>query len=266
ARRRQSDGAAHGNAGRGHLRRSAALFQGGTRASVRQFRRAPARPEPRHRRAPRAHGARAQVDQRGGNLCRGPRWPRTVPDGAARVAGRVARAHSERGRAGADRQAVRQDPLPRLRLHHGGAAGARARFPDIRATVPHRLRAWRPAGAPAGRRRSSARGAAAGMAPVATRTARRAPGSRAMKRTGPRPSNYITPEGHKALTEELRYLWQEERPRVTQHVADAAALGDRSENAEYIYGKKRLREIDRRVRFLRKRLEVLKVVDQMPAN
>jgi len=87
-----------------------------------------------------------------------------------------------------------------------------------------------------------------------------------MKRTGPRPSNYITPEGHKALTEELRYLWQEERPRVTQQVADAAALGDRSENAEYIYGKKRLREIDRRVRFLRKRLDVLKVVDQLPAN
>jgi len=79
-------------------------------------------------------------------------------------------------------------------------------------------------------------------------------------------SNYITPEGERALSEELEYLWHIERPEVTQQVSDAAALGDRSENAEYIYGKKRLREIDRRVRFLRKRLENLKVVDQLPAN
>lgn len=79
-------------------------------------------------------------------------------------------------------------------------------------------------------------------------------------------SNYITPEGEQVLSEELEYLWRVERPQVTQQVADAAALGDRSENAEYIYGKKRLREIDRRVRFLRKRLEVLKVVDQLPGN
>nr|WP_097112894.1 transcription elongation factor GreB [Arsukibacterium tuosuense] len=73
-------------------------------------------------------------------------------------------------------------------------------------------------------------------------------------------SNLITREGYEILERELRYLWKEERPRVTQQVADAAALGDRSENAEYIYGKKRLREIDRRVRFLTKRLEQLQVV------
>ncbi len=71
---------------------------------------------------------------------------------------------------------------------------------------------------------------------------------------------YITPEGAKKLQEELAELWNVERPKVTQEVADAAAQGDRSENAEYIYGKKRLREIDRRVRFLRKRLEEIEVV------
>jgi transcription elongation factor GreB len=65
----------------------------------------------------------------------------------------------------------------------------------------------------------------------------------------------ITPEGAEGLQAELEQLWKVERPRVTQEVADAAALGDRSENAEYIYGKKRLREIDRRVRFLRNTLE-----------
>lgn len=64
----------------------------------------------------------------------------------------------------------------------------------------------------------------------------------------------ITREGWDALDKELKYLWKEERPRVTQSVSEAAAQGDRSENAEYIYGKKRLREIDRRVRFLSKRL------------
>ena len=73
-------------------------------------------------------------------------------------------------------------------------------------------------------------------------------------------SNLITREGYDILERELRYLWKEERPRVTAQVSEAAALGDRSENAEYIYGKKRLREIDRRVRFLTKRLEQLKVV------
>ena len=75
-----------------------------------------------------------------------------------------------------------------------------------------------------------------------------------------RPANYITPEGAALLQRELRELWRIERPRVTREVADAAALGDRSDNAEYIYGKKRLREIDRRVRFLRQRLESLEVV------
>jgi len=79
-------------------------------------------------------------------------------------------------------------------------------------------------------------------------------------------SAYITPEGEKELKDELHFLWKEERPKVTQQVSDAAALGDRSENAEYIYGKKRLREIDRRVRYLRKRLDVLSVVDQLPSD
>ncbi len=71
---------------------------------------------------------------------------------------------------------------------------------------------------------------------------------------------YITPQGYRKLQEELDHLWHVERPRVTSEVAAAAAQGDRSENAEYIYGKKRLREIDRRVRFLSKRLDALTVV------
>ncbi|QFT55237.1 Transcription elongation factor GreB [Microbulbifer sp. THAF38] len=65
---------------------------------------------------------------------------------------------------------------------------------------------------------------------------------------------------------EVKFLWEEERPRVTQAVSDAAKLGDRSENADYIYGKKRLREIDSRVRFLTKRLEEITVVDQIPED
>ena len=77
-------------------------------------------------------------------------------------------------------------------------------------------------------------------------------------------SNYITRQGWNRLDQELKFLWKEERPKVTQAVSDAAALGDRSENAEYIYGKRRLREIDRRVRFLTKRLEVLQIVDYSP--
>ncbi|HHF4047316.1 TPA: transcription elongation factor GreB [Haemophilus influenzae] len=77
-------------------------------------------------------------------------------------------------------------------------------------------------------------------------------------------SNYITRQGWLALDQELKFLWKEERPKVTQAVSDAAALGDRSENAEYIYGKRRLREIDRRVRFLTKRLEMLQIVDYNP--
>ena len=77
-------------------------------------------------------------------------------------------------------------------------------------------------------------------------------------------SPYITPEGHRRLSEELSYLWKIKRPRVTQAVADAAAMGDRSENAEYIYGKNQLREIDARLRFLQQRLNDLKVVDRSP--
>ncbi|MDC9603631.1 transcription elongation factor GreB [Xenorhabdus griffiniae] len=77
-------------------------------------------------------------------------------------------------------------------------------------------------------------------------------------------SHYITREGWHVLDQELKYLWKVERPKVTQAVSDAAALGDRSENAEYIYGKKRLREIDRRVRFLSKRLDILQIVDPDP--
>jgi transcription elongation factor GreB len=84
----------------------------------------------------------------------------------------------------------------------------------------------------------------------------------------PRPqlSGYITPEGAKKLRAELDQLWTVERPRVTQEVADAAAQGDRSENAEYIYGKRRLREIDRRVRFLSKRLDEVTVVTEPPSD
>ena len=76
----------------------------------------------------------------------------------------------------------------------------------------------------------------------------------------------ITPEGEARLRAELHELWHVRRPQVTQAVSEAAALGDRSENAEYIYGKKMLREIDSRVRFLRKRLENLKVVRERPAD
>jgi len=79
-------------------------------------------------------------------------------------------------------------------------------------------------------------------------------------------SRYITAEGAKKLRAELDQLWTIERPRVTQEVADAAAQGDRSENAEYIYGKRRLREIDRRVRFLSKRLDEITVVNERPSD
>ncbi|MBK9073184.1 MAG: transcription elongation factor GreB [Myxococcales bacterium] len=82
----------------------------------------------------------------------------------------------------------------------------------------------------------------------------------------PKGSAYITAAGARRLREELAQLWTIERPRVTQEVADAAAQGDRSENAEYQYGKKRLREIDRRVRFLTKRLEELVIVSEPPTD
>lgn len=76
--------------------------------------------------------------------------------------------------------------------------------------------------------------------------------------------SYITRGGFEKLRAELDFLWKEERPRVTHAVSVAAALGDRSENADYIYGKKRLREIDRRIRFLTKRMDELEVVDLGP--
>jgi transcription elongation factor GreB len=74
-------------------------------------------------------------------------------------------------------------------------------------------------------------------------------------------ANYMTPAGFRALEEELKRLSRVERPRVVEVVAWAAGNGDRSENGDYIYGKRRLREIDRRIRFLRKRLESAQVVD-----
>lgn len=82
----------------------------------------------------------------------------------------------------------------------------------------------------------------------------------------PRSSPYITTVGYARLNDELKYLWKEKRPEVTQKVSEAAALGDRSENAEYIYGKKQLREIDSRVRFLSKRLDELTVVSKPPRD
>lgn len=79
-------------------------------------------------------------------------------------------------------------------------------------------------------------------------------------------SFYITPEGEKALRDEVYRLWKIERPQVTQAVHEAAKNGDRSENGDYIYGKKRLREIDSRVRFLTRRLEKVKVVEGVPED
>ena len=81
-----------------------------------------------------------------------------------------------------------------------------------------------------------------------------------------RGSTYITPEGEQALRDELHQLWKVERPVVTNTVHEAAKNGDRSENGDYIYGKRRLREIDSRVRFLNKRLDELQVVDRPPDN
>ena len=84
----------------------------------------------------------------------------------------------------------------------------------------------------------------------------------------PRPAGtaLITPEGEARMRAELHELWHVRRPQVTQSVSEAAAQGDRSENAEYTYGKKMLREIDSRVRFLTKRLESLKVVSEKPSD
>ena len=77
-------------------------------------------------------------------------------------------------------------------------------------------------------------------------------------------SPHITPEGHAALQAELQHIWRTQRPAVVRALADAAAEGDRSENAEYIYRKKELREIDRRLRYLTKRMDELKVVAGTP--
>lgn len=73
--------------------------------------------------------------------------------------------------------------------------------------------------------------------------------------------SYISPEGHKRIVDEYNWLLHKERPRITAEVAYAASLGDRSENSEYLYGKKRLREIDKRLGFLEKRLNSLEIVD-----
>lgn len=75
--------------------------------------------------------------------------------------------------------------------------------------------------------------------------------------------NYITPAGHARLKNELEELVKRERPRIVEIVSWAASNGDRSENGDYIYGKRRLREIDRRIRFLTKRLEIAEVVDPL---
>ena len=74
----------------------------------------------------------------------------------------------------------------------------------------------------------------------------------------------ITRQGYEKLKAELDHLWRVERPEVTKMVTWAASLGDRSENADYQYNKKKLREIDRRVRYLQKRLDSLKIVDYHP--
>ena len=79
-------------------------------------------------------------------------------------------------------------------------------------------------------------------------------------------SQFITPVGFARMRAELDQLWRVERPQVTQAVSEAAAQGDRSENAEYVYGKRRLREIDSRVRFLRKRLDGMVVVETTPSD
>lgn len=81
------------------------------------------------------------------------------------------------------------------------------------------------------------------------------------RKSDPPGSKFATPEGARRLREELDRLWRVERPQVTKAVQEAAAQGDRSENAEYIYGKKRLREIDRRLNFLGARLKNVVVVD-----
>ena len=84
--------------------------------------------------------------------------------------------------------------------------------------------------------------------------------------SAPEPSPYVTRAGYEALQAELRNLWKHTRPALVQKVAEAAAMGDRSENAEYIYGKKQLREADRRIAYLSKRLDRLQVVERAPPD
>lgn len=79
-------------------------------------------------------------------------------------------------------------------------------------------------------------------------------------------NNYISPDGYKKLLNELNHLLRSERPEITKLVQWAASNGDRSENADYLYGKKRLREIDRRIRFLNQRLEASSVIDPLNIN
>ena len=81
-----------------------------------------------------------------------------------------------------------------------------------------------------------------------------------------KPSPYITRAGYDALQAELAELWKRKRPALVQKVAEAAALGDRSENAEYLYGKKQLHETDRRIRYLSRRLDELTVVERLPED
>jgi transcription elongation factor GreB len=88
--------------------------------------------------------------------------------------------------------------------------------------------------------------------------------ARASEGTGVPSQRYITPEGFRRLAEEHDRIWSVDRPRIVAEVEAAAALGDRSENAEYIYGKRKLRELDRRLRFLSERLDALTVMDTRP--
>jgi len=83
---------------------------------------------------------------------------------------------------------------------------------------------------------------------------------------GPKSSPYVTPEGASKMRAEVHQLWKIERPQVTQIVHEAAKNGDRSENGDYIYGKRRLREIDSRVRYLTKRIENATIVEDKPRN
>ena len=97
--------------------------------------------------------------------------------------------------------------------------------------------------------------------PDDTATPRNTPPKKVAVAAIPAGKNYITPAGLQRLRAELRFLLTRERPAVTKVVAWAAGNGDRSENADYQYGKRRLREIDRRIRFLRKRIDAAEIID-----